>query len=706
MGTNFKKENYKMRQLLFAFIFLFSTSIISCSTGDDTQMYEVSVSTSPSDAGTVFPADTSAEEGEQFDLQAGPAEGYLFSHWSGDVDSTSDNPITLTVDQDYNLTANFTLKTYELTLNTDGEGTVEEEVLEEKSKEYEHGTVVELTANSAEGYKFLEWNGDLESTNNPVQITVDETKEVTAVFEKKSYELTVNTTGEGAVSEEIVQEKSTDYEYGTVVELTANSAEGWKFIEWQGDITGTENPEQITVDEPKEVTAIFEKKSYSLTMNIDGEGTVAKDPDQTEYIYNNSVELTATPSEGWKFVEWSGDISSANNPISITIDTNKTVTAIFERKSYELTINSDGEGEVSEDIISGSSTTDGYLYESEVKLTANPNAGWSFVKWSRDITGTEMSNYIVIDKDKAVSAKFAETPSSVINEVSKIYADSATVFGEITNEGNADLKEKGVCYSTSELPTLDDNCAKVESDGSIEYRLEGLSPSTTYYVRIYGTNIAGTGYSEQNVFDSKYFNPGSGVTDIDGNNYETVIIGDQEWTRENLRVIRYQNGDSIPHLVEDSEWSSTTSGAYSFFDNDESRNVPNGKLYNWFATTDSRGLCPQGWKVPTRTDWNELIWFLGGENIAGERMKFPGDWSTQTSDTVSVSGFQGLKNGHRSYNGSFNSSATVVGSWWSSIEVDEGYARFFYIYYANSKAQRDSDRKGAGRPIRCVRNLR
>jgi len=703
-----------MKNFLFAVSILISITIVSCSdsgTGpnpnEETPTHNVSVNINPSDAGSISPStDSTYEDGSKISLTADPTEGYKFSYWDGDIDSTGDNPLSLTVDQNYALQAHFEKKSYELSVQTEGEGSVDEKVVQQKAKEYDQGTVVELTANPADGWKFVKWQGDLSGTDNPTQITVDSPKSVTAVFEKKDYPLTVNTEGEGAVDEQVIQQKTTDYKYGAEVKLTANPAQGWKFVKWTGDLTGTDNPTQITVDTTKEVTAVFEKKSYSISVNTDGEGTVDKSPDQTEYIYNNSVELAATPSEGWKFVKWSGDISSVNNPISVTIDANKSVTAVFERKSYDLTINTDGKGRVSEDIVDGSSTTDGYLYESVVKLTANPNSGWSFIEWTGDIVGTEVSKNIVIDTDKTVTAKFAKPPSSVINQVSKIYADSATIFGEITNLGNADLQEKGVCYSTSELPTLDNKCTKVESESSIEYRLEGLSPGTTYYVRIYGTNVAGTDFSDQVVFDTKYFNPGNGVTDIDGNEYETVVIGDQEWTRENLRVTRYQNGDAIPHLIDDNEWSSTTSGAYSYFDNDQSRNIPYGKLYNWFTTTDSRGLCPEGWKVPSRTDWNELIWFLGGEDIAGERMKFPGDWSTQTSDTVSVSGFKGLKNGDRSYNGSFNSSATVVGSWWSSIEVDEGYARFYYIYYANSKAQRDSDRKGAGRPIRCVRNLR
>lgn len=158
--------------------------MVSCSTGDDTQMYDITVSTSPADAGSVSPTDTTIEEGEQLSLQADATDKNFFSHWSGDVDSTSVNPLSLTVDQDYSLNANFEIKSYELTINTDGEGTVDEAVLRQKSKEYDHGTVVELTASPAEGWKFVEWTGDIQGSDNPGEITVDDPKKVTAMFEE------------------------------------------------------------------------------------------------------------------------------------------------------------------------------------------------------------------------------------------------------------------------------------------------------------------------------------------------------------------------------------------------------------------------------------------------------------------------------------------------------------------------------------------
>jgi uncharacterized repeat protein (TIGR02543 family) len=128
------------------------------------------------------------------------------------------------------------------------------------SNDYEEGEEIEIEASANDGYVFSGWTGDTESTDNPLSLTVDQDYSLTANFDKKTYTLTTKTEGEGQVDETVVQQKSTDYEYGTVVELTANPDEGWQFVEWKGALTGTENPKQVTVDNPKEVTAVCESQ--------------------------------------------------------------------------------------------------------------------------------------------------------------------------------------------------------------------------------------------------------------------------------------------------------------------------------------------------------------------------------------------------------------------------------------------------------------
>src|SRR5699024_10488471 len=189
-----------------------------------------------------------------------------------------------------------------LTISTEGQGTVDEKVLQSKSKDYEHGTVVELTANPAKGWTFVEWKGAVTGSDNPAQVTVGNPKEVTAVFEKKSYALTVNTQGKGAVNEKVVQSKAKDYEHGTTVELTANPADGWKFVEWKGALSGIKNPKRITVDEAKEVTAVFDKEVYHISTSVVGSGTVSVSPNKKTYSYNEEVTFTATADDNYEFI--------------------------------------------------------------------------------------------------------------------------------------------------------------------------------------------------------------------------------------------------------------------------------------------------------------------------------------------------------------------------------------------------------------------
>ena len=108
----------------------------------------------------------------------------------------------------------------------------------------------------------------------------------------------------------------------------------------------------------------------------------------------------------------------------------------------------------------------------------------------------------------------------------------------------------------------------------------------------------------------------STVTDIDGNVYETVQIGEQLWMAENLKATHYNNGDAIATALSDSEWSSTTDGAYAVYDDDPVNAEIYGNLYNWYAVDDERGVCPEGYHVPSDSEFTVLADFLGGEDIS------------------------------------------------------------------------------------------
>src|SRR5690625_2465316 len=155
-------------------------------------------------------------------------------------------------------------------------------------------------------------------------------KSITAFFIERDYPLSIEIVGEGTVAEEIIQAKTTDYPYGTIVQLTSKPAESWEFVCWEGELEGNENSETITIDGEKTVTAIFEIQSFSITVQVEGEGSVTLNPDKDEYEPGEEIEVTAEAEEGWIFSHWGGDLTGNENPVNITADDNKNITAIFE----------------------------------------------------------------------------------------------------------------------------------------------------------------------------------------------------------------------------------------------------------------------------------------------------------------------------------------------------------------------------------------
>jgi surface protein len=195
---------------------------------------------------------------------------------------------------------------------------------------YKDGEVVTLIATPNNGWRFVRWEGDWSSTQNPTQITLLKNYSIIGVFEKRNYPLNITVEGEGTVQERVVSAKSTEYPFQTVVELTPIPAMGWEFANWGGDLSGNQNPQTISVTGEKNVTARFQRKSYPLNITIVGQGQVEEKvvPSKT-YPFQTVVELTPVPSVGWKFSAWSGDLSGTTVPGKVTVTDTKNVTATF-----------------------------------------------------------------------------------------------------------------------------------------------------------------------------------------------------------------------------------------------------------------------------------------------------------------------------------------------------------------------------------------
>lgn len=195
--------------------------------------------------------------------------------------------------------------------------------------------------------------------------------------------------------------------------------------------------------------------------------------------------------------------------------------------------------------------------------------------------------------------------------------------------------------------------------------------------------------------------------DIDENIYHTVTIGTQVWMVENLKVTKYSNGEFIPNVTDNTIWAGLSTGAYCDYNNLVTNSTKYGHLYNWFVVADHRQVAPQGWHVPTDEDWITLTEYLGGESVAGGKMKDAGNanWLYPNSNATNESGFSGLPSGLRTYN---NGSFINVGSngyFWSSSSYDDLRAYDRELFYNQANCFRYYyDSKRYGFSIRCVKN--
>ena len=196
------------------------------------------------------------------------------------------------------------------------------------------------------------------------------------------------------------------------------------------------------------------------------------------------------------------------------------------------------------------------------------------------------------------------------------------------------------------------------------------------------------------------FSCGGGVS-YQGYDYATVLIGEQCWFAENLRSENYENGDAIPAGLNDSEWSSTTSGATAVYGESASNLETYGRLFNWYAVDDSRGLCPSGWHVPTDGEWTQLTDFLGGWAYAGTPMKASSEDSPGWNGT-NQSGFTGLPGGLR-YDVGYFDVAGGSGVWWSSSPSGSD-AWFRSLGSSSTSVVRDDVNQRFGFSVRCVRD--
>lgn len=328
---------------------------------------------------------------------------------------------------------------------------------------------------------------------------------------------------------------------------------------------------------------------------------------------------------------------------------------------------------------------------------------------------------------EAVVFTTKNVPALTTLSITDMAGTTVKTGGHITGDGGAPVLSRGVCWSQLPNPDLSGvHTSDGSGTGIFSSKISGLTPAKTFYVRAYATNEAGTGYGNQVEFIIPAMNipcPGAPtVTDVDGNIYNTVLLGSQCWMKENLKTTWYRNEKPIafPDKI-NTEWESNTTGAYAWYDNDINYKNSYGALYNWFAVSNANGLCPEGWHVPGDAEWTQLTAFIsGGTESGGNQLKScrqvnapsGGRCATEQHprwDEHSVYhgtdeyGFSALPAGSRDNYGNYNFMGFNA-YFWSASEHFRKYAWLRTLYFNNSNVLSNYSDKRLGFSVRCLRD--
>ncbi len=299
-----------------------------------------------------------------------------------------------------------------------------------------------------------------------------------------------------------------------------------------------------------------------------------------------------------------------------------------------------------------------------------------------------------------------EIPTVVTGEVTNITTTTASCDGKVTADGGAEIIARGVCWSTTENPTIDNyKTSNGTGTGTFSSDLTGLSPYTTYYIRAYATNSEGTAYGMGESFTTlAEIEYGSFTDSRDGNLYKTVTIGEQVWMAENLAYIPVGITVSAPT---EGSYSEPHYYVYGNSDKDLTAAILTdnyqayGVLYNWSAAIT---VCPEGWHLPSDAEWTTLSTYLGDN--AGGKLKEAGNyssWDSPNEGATNSSGFTALPGGYRSYGGTFVGTG-LYGYWWSSTQYSTNNAWYRALYYYISNVFRRNYSKDYGCSVRCLQD--
>ena len=376
------------------------------------------------------------DTGTEVTLTATPDGDYVFSHWAGSMVDTESTKTTITMIEDKIATVTF-LQKFDLTLEKIGSGTVSPE-----TGTYIDGDAVAITAQASPNWIFFQWIGDVAATNTSEStITMNEDKTATAEFLEYKYSLNLDNITTQSTWGTVGKSGYTPngkYYYGQDVTITATPETGYDFDFWSGDVPeqqNSTNPEAIKDGKPlqvgnannplviimnsdKTIYANYKKEKRSLTMGQTGQGEVSPSTNSIDnphvYDYGDVVTLTATPSNGWRFDRWIGDVSATDTLVTtISLQENETATAVFIQQ-FVLDTNQIGLGEVEPSI----GLTHTYDTGTEVTLVSTPSMGWQFFQWLGDVSATNTSETtITMNSDKEATAVFLEEFDLTVDKI-------------------------------------------------------------------------------------------------------------------------------------------------------------------------------------------------------------------------------------------------------------------------------------------------
>jgi uncharacterized protein (TIGR02145 family) len=287
-------------------------------------------------------------------------------------------------------------------------------------------------------------------------------------------------------------------------------------------------------------------------------------------------------------------------------------------------------------------------------------------------------------------------------KVFNITTSSAEINSSLISNGGSQVLEKGVCWSEFDKPSIQDNRIINSSDSSSYATLiVDLQPDRIYLASSYAINEIGVSYGEIVTFRTIELT----VVDVDSNIYQTTEIGKQIWITENLKTTKYNDGTIINFVSEDAQWRNLSSGAYCWYNNKEEEYKDTyGPLYNWYAV-NTKKLCPTGWHVPSDEDWSVLTDYLGGESVAGGKLKEEGTthWRTPNTGATDEVRFSAVPGGLRMAYGYFewDDDQNYL---WSSTEHSNIYAWGRMLQFDSTNVIRWYYNRRAGLSVRCIKD--